>query len=353
MKQVAMMEQFFEKARTCPQRIAFPEADDKKMLAAAYETASAGFGACYLVGDGKALRALCREQGIDESIFHFIDSNDEALRDQLVERYLESSTGMYGKNTLTRRMSNPLYFAMVMQAIGEVDTTIGGLSATTADVIRVAVEILGMKEGGVISSIALCQVPGHGSSEGETLVLADCGVCPNPDASELASIAIDSCDTVRDLLGWTPRCALLSFSTTGSASHDMVEKVTEALRLANQRRPDLMIDGEFQLDAALDPVVAKKKVKRESKVAGQANILIFPDLNAGNIGAKILQRFGGAEVYGPLLQGFKQVCTDSSRGASVSELVGNIALTVVRAAAQGQERQTLSFAYDNMVSTTR
>ncbi len=153
----------------------------------------------------------------------------------------------------------------------------------------------------------------------------------NPNAAELASIAIATCDTVKAVTGWEPKCAMLSYSTLGSGQGELVDRVATAVKLAQEKRPDLKIDGEFQLDTAIVPEVAQKKVKRASEVAGQANILIFPDLNAGNIGVKLIQQFGHANAYGPLLQGFKKICSDCSRGAPVAELVGNIVFSVVRA----------------------
>ena len=328
-----VIERVYNKAKSNPQRIAFPEADDVKVLQAAAETASGGYGHCWLLGNVEKLKDDCLENDIDVAQFNLVDIGDEELRARLLDRYFEVSTGILGRNTLARRMETPLYFAMVMQAVGDIDVTIGGLNATTTDVIRAAIEVIGVKEDSTISSIGVFQVPGFEGSEEDMVVMADCGVCPNPDAIELASIAIDTCDTVQGLFGWTPRCAILSFSTLGSASNDLVDKVVQAVHLANERRPDLLIDGEFQVDTAIVPVVAAKKVKRESAVAGKANILIFPDLNAGNIGGKLVQVFAKAIAVGPILQGFNRIVTDSSRGASVSELVRNIVISGVRAAA--------------------
>ena len=181
----------------------------------------------------------------------------------------------------------------------------------------------------VISSVGIADIPGYTFPDGgHLLAVGDCAVCANPSASELASIAISTCDTIKSVTGWIPKCALLSYSTAGSAEGELVDKVRTAVELANERRPDLLIDGEFQLDAAICPEIAKKKVKRDSKVAGQANIVIFPDLNAGNIGVKLIQQFGHANAYGPLLQGFSMICCDCSRSAPVDELVGNIIFSV-------------------------
>ncbi|MCF0229452.1 MAG: phosphate acetyltransferase, partial [Parasporobacterium sp.] len=157
-------------------------------------------------------------------------------------------------------------------------------------------------------------------------------VCTKPTPAERASIAISSCETVKNLFGWEPRCAMLSFSTDGSMEHEMVDDVRESVRIANERRPDLAIDGEFQLDAAINPKVAAKKVKRESRVAGKANIIIWPDINVGNIGVKLVQQFAGADAPGPFIQGHNKIASDCSRSAPVSELVGNIVMCCVRAA---------------------
>ena len=329
-----LMERVVEAAKVEPQRFAFPEADDPKMLTAAYRVATEGIGACVLVGDPAALRAACEGLGFDADVFGYVDMADEAQRAAWAHDYCELPCALFWESMVVRRMASPLYTALVMQALGLVDVTIGGLSATTADVIQAATEILGVAPGSTtISSVGLEMTPHHVGEEGPYIAVADPSTCVDPTPEELASIAIDSCDTLHDLLGWDVRAALLSYSTCGSAVHDKVDRVREAVRIANERRPDLKIDGEFQLDAALSPEVAAKKVGRESEVAGRANLLVFPDINAANIGVKLIQQFGEGQLYGVIMQGFNQVCSDSSRGASVDELVGNIAICGVRAAA--------------------
>jgi phosphate acetyltransferase len=232
-------------------------------------------------------------------------------------------------------MKDALQYAMVMQAVGEVDVTFAGIEYTTGDVLRAGLMIIGLKPGiSTISSIGLCDIPGYEGSEGSLLAIGDSAVCTNPDAEELASIAISACDTVAGLLAWEPRCAMVSYSTLGSGEGELVDKVIEAVKIANEKRPDLAIDGEFQLDAAINPAVAAKKVPRESKVAGKANVVIWPDLNVGNIGVKLIQQFGHADAYGPMLQGFNKIVCDCSRSAPVSELKGNIIISAVRAAGE-------------------
>ena len=190
--------------------------------------------------------------------------------------------------------------------------------------------IIGLeKDISTVSSMGIMSIPGYEGAEGNLLAIADCAVCPAPDPTELADIAISTADTVIRLLGWQPRIALLSFSTKGSASHERVDQVLKGLEQVRMRRPDLLIDGELQLDSAIDPEVAARKMNQESPVAGRANILIFPDLNAGNIGVKLVQQFAGATAYGPLLQGFAKPVSDLSRGAPVEEIVGAIIMAGV------------------------
>lgn len=329
-----LMERIVAAAKAEPQRFAFPEADDAKMLTAAYQVATQGIGHCVLVGVPAALRAMCGELGFDADAFEYVDAADEELRTRLAHDYCELPCALFWESMVVRRMASPLYTALVMEALGLVDVTIGGLSATTADVIQGASEILGIDPAsGVLSSVGIVYTP-HRSTpeEGPYIAVTDVSTCVDPTSEELASIAVDSADTLRDLLGWDVRAAMLSYSTDGSAVSDKVDKVCEGLRIAQERRPDLKIDGEFQLDAAIDPAVAAKKVGRPSSVAGRANLLVFPNLDAGNIGVKMMQQFGDAQLFGVIMQGFNKICSDSSRGASVEELVGNIAICGVRAA---------------------
>jgi phosphate acetyltransferase len=209
---------------------------------------------------------------------------------------------------------------------------VAGLSHTTGEVIMASEMIIGLQEGiSTVSSMGIASIPGYKGPEGNLLGFADCAVCPAPEPNELADIAISTADTVHSLMGWEPRVALLSFSTKGSASHELTDKVLKALEMARERRPDLLIDGELQLDSAIIPEVAAKKVPGDSPVAGRANILIFPDLNAGNIGVKLVQCFAKAVAYGPMLQGFAKPVSDLSRVAPVEEIVGAITMVVVRA----------------------
>ena len=330
---MGVLDEIYRKAKENPQKVAFPEAMNEKMMQAAYETGKEGYIIPVLVGSGSEIREAVRERGYEESVFTIVDISEEEYKKTLIDKYVALPQTILKEKALNRRMQNPLYYAMVMQAVEEADVTFAGIDNTTGDVLLAGQMIIGLKEGiSTVSSIGLCDIPGFSGSEGSLLAIGDSAVCTNPDANQLADIAISACDTVRALLEWEPRCAMVSYSTLGSGQGELIDKVVEAVRLANEKRPDLAIDGEFQFDAAISPAVAEKKVKRESKVAGKANVVIWPDLNVGNVGVKLIQQFGHADAYGPMLQGFNKVVCDCSRGAPVSEIKGNIVISAVRAA---------------------
>lgn len=330
---MSLLDELYEKAKLDPRRVAFPEALNEKMMQAAYETGKDGYIIPILVGDAEQIRAAIRERGYEESVFTIVDIAEETYKQELIQKYVALPDTKLKEKPLNRRMQDPLYYAMVMQAVDEADVTFAGIDNTTGDVLLAGQYIIGLKPGiSTISSIGLCDIPGFEGSEGSLLAVGDSAVCTNPNAEQLASIAISACDTVTSLLGWEPRCAMVSYSTLGSGQGELIDKVVEAVKIANEQRPDLAIDGEFQFDSAISPAVAAKKVKRESKVAGKANVVIWPDLNVGNVGVKLIQQFGHANAYGPMLQGFNKVVCDCSRGAPVSEIKGNIIISAVRAA---------------------
>lgn len=332
---MSVIDQIFEKAKSNPQKVVFPEALNEKMMQAAFEAGNEGYIYPILVGNKAEIEQAIQECGYDLSVFTVVDMEDEEYRKTLIEKYIALPDTRLKEKALNRRMQDKLQFAMVMQAVGDADVTFAGIDYTIGDVLLAGQMIIGLKPGiETISSIGLCDIPGYEGSEGSLLAVGDSAVCTNPNAQQLASIAISACDTVKSLLDWQPRCACVSYSTLGSGQGELIDKVTEAVKIANELRPDLAIDGEFQLDAAISPSVAAKKVKRESKVAGKANVVIWPDLNVGNVAVKLIQQFGHADAYGPMLQGFKKVVCDCSRGAPVSELKGNIVISAVRAAGE-------------------
>lgn len=332
---MSVIDQIFEKAKSNPQKVVFPEALNEKMMQAAFEAGNEGYIYPILVGNKAEIEQAIQERGYDLSVFTVVDMEDEEYRKTLIEKYIALPDTRLKEKALNRRMQDKLQFAMVMQAVGDADVTFAGIDYTTGDVLLAGQMIIGLKPGiETISSIGLCDIPGYEGSEGSLLAVGDSAVCTNPNAQQLASIAISACDTVKSLLDWQPRCACVSYSTLGSGQGELIDKVTEAVKIANELRPDLAIDGEFQLDVAISPSVAAKKVKRESKVAGKANVVIWPDLNVGNVAVKLIQQFGHADAYGPMLQGFKKVVCDCSRGAPVSELKGNIVISAVRAAGE-------------------
>ncbi|MDF2872551.1 MAG: phosphate acetyltransferase [Anaerocolumna sp.] len=326
-----IMDSIMEKARTHQVVVAFSEIEEEKILLAAKEAKEKEICKPLLVGKSSVIKEAATKYGIDINGMNIWDCEEEDKLQEVITRYVAQNP-IYSEKSMSRKAKDSLYVALMLEALGEVDATFAGLSHTTGEVIMAGQMIVGLEEGvTTVSSVGIANIPGYQGSEGELLVIGDSAVCANPSAEDLASIAISACDTTKAILNWEPRCALVSFSTTGSAEHELIDKVRNAREIANSRRPDLKIDGEFQLDAAICPPIAAKKVTRESEVSGKANIIIWPDLNVGNIGVKLLQQFAHADAYGPVLQGFKKVVCDCSRSAPVSELVGNIAISAVRA----------------------
>ncbi|MCU6760849.1 Ethanolamine utilization protein eutD [uncultured Roseburia sp.] len=328
-----LMDKIYKKAKEKPLRVAFPETEEEKILLAAAECEQKGYCIPVLVGKKEEVLEHAAGFGINISDMEIADSSDEAWLDGVIAEYVKINS-IFSAKSMKRKSKDAMNVALMLQALGMVDVTFAGMAHTTGDVVLGAQTFIGMQEGITTpSSIGIGDFPDYTTSEGNLLIFGDSAVCQNPSSEDLASIAISTCETAKNLLGWEPRCALLSFSTDGSAQGELVDKVLEAKRIANEQRPDLKIDGEFQFDAAVVPETAAKKVKRASEVAGKANIVIWPDLNVGNIGVKLMQQFGKADAYGPCLQGFKKIVCDCSRNAPVSEIVGNVAISVVRAQA--------------------
>ena len=329
-----LMQRLEERARANVQRVAFFEPENPRILKTMEELTTRGLARCLAVGERTAIEAAAAEAGCDLAGITVVDLTDEGANEAFAQRFEAVDGCPFKAKGVRRRARRPMDRALMMQRLDDVDVTFGGIDCSTGDVIIGGQTIIGLADGiDTISSMGICNIPGFEGPEGPLIGFGDAAVCVDPDPEQLASIAITSAGTVAALLGWEPRVAMLSYSTDGSAESELVDKVRAAVEVAHARRPDLKIDGEFQLDAAIRPEVARKKVKRPSEVAGRANVLIVPNIDVGNIGIKLIQNFGHADAYGPLLQGFKKVVCDCSRSAPVSELVGNVIMSCVRAQA--------------------
>lgn len=328
-----LIDTLVDKAKQTPRRVALPECESANTLLAARRVADDGIGTPVLVSPREVIEATAAEAGVSLEGMEVVDTSDTDAADALAQRYMDAGVErLVSAKGARRKIKKPIYYAMMMEDLGDVDCTFCGHTNTTGDVLMAAQMIIGLQEGvDVPSIVALVQVPGFQGPEGDVIALTDCGLNPEPTADELASIAIAACDNMHALMGWEPRAAFVSFSTDGSGEGESVERVRQALATVHERRPDLKADGEFQVDAAIVPATAAKKVKRESEVAGRANILVFPDLNAANSAVKIIQLFAHGKGFGHNLSGFRRPVADSSRGATVEEMVGDIAMLVLSA----------------------
>lgn len=328
-----ILEQMTARAKANPRRIVLPEGDEPRTLEAANILLKDEIAHLILIGNPDTIRKMAAERGFEYiSRARIVDpESDPKMADYAHLLYeLRKAKGMTEEEA-ARKAKDPLYLGCLMIKAGDADGEIAGARGTTADTIRPAFQILKTKPGvGIVSGAFLMITPAKHLGENGVLVFADCAVNPCPNATELAQIAISTAETARSLAGIEPKVAMLSFSTKGSAKHELIDKVTEALRIAKELAPDLAIDGELQADAALIPSVAEKKAPG-SNVAGQANVLVFPDLQAGNIGYKLVERFSGADAIGPILQGIAAPVNDLSRGCKVQDIVQMVVITANQA----------------------
>ena len=329
---MSMIEQVWEKARLNRKTIVLPEGDEPRTVQAAARVREEGIADPVLLGSPDRIRAVAEETGTDISGIAIVDPaagpKADARANLLYE--LRKARGL-SREDAAKLALDPMYCGMLMVKAGDADGLVSGAVHTTGDMLRPALQIIKTRPGiSIVSSSFLMNCPNPALGENGLLVYADCVVVPCPTAEELTQIAVSAADTARVLCGMEePRVAMLSFSTKGSAKHSLVDKVREAVEIAHKLAPDLLLDGEMQLDAALVPEVGMSKAPG-SPVAGRANVLVFPDLQAGNIGYKITQRIGGAECYA-VLQGLAKPCNDLSRGCSVEDIVNTVALTAVQA----------------------
>ena len=327
-----LIEKIKAKAASDVKKIVLPEGDEKRTVQAAAILKKEGLAEPVLIGNPDSVNAVASELGVDITGIEIIDpaTSPKASSYAGALYALRKAKGLTLEEA-ERLVADPMYYGIMMIKLDEADGLVSGAVHTTGDMLRPALQVIKTKpEMKIVSSSFLMDCPNADLGEDGLLVYADCVVMPNPTSEELAYIAIATADTAKRLCGFTePRVAMLSFSTKGSAKHELVSKVQEAVAKAHELAPDLLLDGEMQFDAALVPEVGQSKAPG-SPVAGRANILVFPDLQAGNIGYKITQRIGGAECFA-VLQGLNKPCNDLSRGCSVDDIVNTVAMTAVQA----------------------
>ncbi len=326
MAEIELLNQIRSKASQRKKTIVLPESHDERVLRAAEVLTKQKIASVITLGNEDKIRDNAGKIGVDLQGIRIIDP-DKSDRLSDFANYFFNLRKHKGVTIEQARetMRRDIFFGGMMVSSGMADGSVSGSFATTADVMRASIFCVGMKEGiSIVSSFFLMAFP-------ETVYsFADCAVNPNPDADQLADIAISTAENHKKLTGEEPYIAMLSFSTKGSAEHELVDKVRLATKKVQEKRPDLLVDGELQFDAAVVAGVGKKKAP-DSKVAGRANVLVFPDLNAGNIGYKIAQRLGGAEAVGPISQGLKKPFYDLSRGCSVDDIVNTAAIACLAA----------------------
>lgn len=326
-----------ERARRRLMKVVLPEPEDERILKAAVASLEQGIATPILLGSREIVEKKASSLGLSLNGIDVLNPLTSDHLDSFVKEYCRSRQEKGINESVAKRILNkPLYFACMMVKEGLANAVVAGATATTANVIKASHLIIGYDEGvSTPSSFFIMETGNKNIGENGVLVYADAAVNPDPTPKQLSDIAIATARSVSRLLGWEPRIAMLSFSTKGSATHPLVDKVARATEIIRKEAPEIKVDGELQADAALVMEVARKKMKDTGPVAGRANILIFPNLDAGNIAYKLTQHVGGAKAYGPILQGFRKPVSDLSRGAKVEDIVGAIAVVAVLAQSFG------------------
>ncbi|MFW5905498.1 MAG: phosphate acetyltransferase [Halorhabdus sp.] len=320
-----VMEAFEERCNAQRTTLVFPEGEDERILAAASTLAQNELASPVVLGDPDVIRAVAEEHDVSLEDVEVIDPKTADDRTAYAAEY--TRVRAVSEDTAMKIVGNELIFAALAVRTGDADGMIGGCVRTSGELISAAEEVIGLQEGvSVPSSSFIMELVDEG-----VFVFADAALNENPTAAELADIAVTTGENAATLMDWDSRVAMLSFSTKGSGDHPDVEKVRQATELAAERTSDCHVDGELQADAALNESTAERKLDDVGPVAGQANTLVFPDLDAGNIGYKLVQELAGASAYGPILQGFAAPVSDLSRGASVDDIVGAAAITATLA----------------------
>ncbi len=328
-----VLQQIMERAKSNLQRIVLPEGDEPRTLEAANIVLKEKLAKLILIGDPAVINKMAEEKGythISEAMIVNPETDPKMPVYANLLYELRKNKGMTQEEA-EKMAKNPLYLGCLMIKNGDADGELAGARNTTGNTLRPAFQIIKTNPGvSIVSGALLMFTPAKHLGENGLLVFADCAVNPCPTAPELAQIAVCTAETARTVAGIEPRIAMLSFSTKGSAKHELVDKVAEATRLAKEMAPDLMLDGELQADASLIPSIGESKAPG-SKVAGHANVLVFPDLQAGNIGYKLVERFSDAQAIGPILQGIAAPVNDLSRGCCVDDIVKMVAVTANQA----------------------
>lgn len=329
---MSVMKKIWDKARSVRKTIALPEGCEKRNLLAAEKITREKLADVILLGNENEIRDEAKKHGADISGIKIINPETSDKHEDYSKKFFEmrKSKGVTYEEAL-KTMKDTIYYATMMVRTGDADGLVSGAIHSTGDLLRPGFQIIKTSPGiSIVSSCFVMEVPDCSFGDNGTIVFADCAINPNPNAEELASIAISTAATAKSLLSIEPKVAMLSFSTHGSAKHEFVDKVVEATRIAKEKMPELLIDGDLQLDAALVPEVGMMKAKK-SPVAGKANVIIFPDLQSGNIGYKLVQRLAKANTIGPISQGFALPINDLSRGCTADEIVDVVAITAVQA----------------------